>query len=148
MEHMQYLMVRSHNPEGQQFHHPMEAPDDADFDHMSGHALMATCPTASHIMNTPCEKYPHKMPEVGKPDLMKLLDLSSRLPLGHDGEITPVMAWTQVIRDDRIGFLDRKDFDMIKTDLAAKVRCYGYVDAAPEPYHASLTDSDADSALC
>lgn len=122
---MQYLMVRSHNPDGQPFHHPMEPPNDADLEHMSGHALMATCPPASHIMNAPAEKYPHQMPEMSTPGLMKLLDLSTRLPMGHDGEITPIMAWTQVMRDERVACLEQKDFEMIKLDLGAKVRCYG-----------------------
>ena len=30
MEHMQYLLVRSHNAENQPFHHPMEPADDAE----------------------------------------------------------------------------------------------------------------------
>ena len=125
MDHMQYLVVRSHNPEGQPFHHPMERADDADYDHMCGHALMATCPPASHIMTKPGEPYPHKMPNLKMPDLMKLLDLSSQLPL--DGEITPVMAWMVVLRNSRVAEMTAQDFELVKTDLAAKVRCYGYV---------------------
>ena len=71
MDHMQFLMVRAHDAE----------------ETISGHALMATAPPDAHIANNPEEKYPHQMPDIQTPDLMKLLDLSNRLPL--DGEITP-----------------------------------------------------------
>jgi hypothetical protein len=125
MDHMQYLVVRSHNSEGQDFKHPLENADDREFDHMSGHALMATCPPYSHIKEKPNEPYPFQMPELDAPDLTRLLDLSARLPLGNEGEITPIMAWTMIYRDPRITYLLPVDFDRIRTDLSAKVRCYG-----------------------
>jgi hypothetical protein len=109
MDHMQYLMVRAH---------------DAD-EHISGHALMATCPPDSHIAAKPEEPYPHQMPDIQMPDLMKLLDLSNRLPL--DGEITPIMAWVMVLQDERLPQLTEADIGAMKTDLLAKVRCYGLV---------------------
>ena len=128
MDHMQYLLVRSHNVEGQPHHHPMENPDDAEHEHMSGHALMSTAPPHSHIMEKPAEKYPFQMPaEMSNEGLSKLLDLSNRLPFDHYTEITPVMAWTIIFRHDRIGELDAKDFLQVKNDLSNKVRCYGYV---------------------
>lgn len=107
MDHMQFLMVRAH---------------DAD-ETVSGHALMATCPPEHHIATKPEEKYPHQMPDVAMPDLMKLLDLSARLPL--DGEITPIMAWAMILQDQRFAELTAKDFEVMKGDLLAKVRCYG-----------------------
>lgn len=107
MDHMQYLMVRAH---------------DAD-ETVSGHALMASAPPESHIANNPQEQYPHQMPDIQMPDLMKLLDLSSRLPL--DGEITPIMAWVMVLQDQRFPELTKEDIALIKGDLHAKVRCYG-----------------------
>ena len=125
MEHMQYLVVRSHNSDEQEFRHPAEPTDDREYDHVSGHALMATCPPYEHVMKKPNEPYPFKMPELGTPDLTKLLDLSARLPLNHDSEITPIMAWTNVYRDPRIGRLNAEDFERMKVDLTAKVRCYG-----------------------
>jgi hypothetical protein len=109
MDHMQFLMVRAH---------------DAD-ENISGHALMATAPPDAHITNCPEEKYPHQMPDVKMPDLMKLLDLSNRLPL--DGEITPIMAWAKILQDENIRDLSKQDIELIKTELLAKVRCYGYV---------------------
>ena len=63
------------------------------------------------------------MPNLGVPDLMKLLDLSNRLPL--DGEITPIMAWTIVRGHAKVAELTKADIEAIRTDLLAKVRCYG-----------------------
>lgn len=126
MDHMQYLMVRSINPSGQPFHHPMENPDDADHDHMSGHALMATGPPYSTLMEKPAEKYPHQMPQdLDNSSLVKLLQLSSRLPLDREGEITPVMAWSMIYGSDRVNDLEAADIQRIKQDLSSKVRCYG-----------------------
>ncbi|CAO2656813.1 Nn.00g056160.m01.CDS01 [Neocucurbitaria sp. VM-36] len=108
MDHMQFLMVRAH---------------DAD-ETISGHALMATAPPDAHIANCPQEKYPHQMPDVKMPDLMKLLDLSNRLPL--DGEITPIMAWAKILQDEKFRELSKEDIERIKEELLAKVRCYGF----------------------
>ncbi|KAI8940151.1 hypothetical protein NX059_003862 [Plenodomus lindquistii] len=108
MDHMQFLMVRAH---------------DAD-ETISGHALMATAPPDAHIANCPEEKYPHQMPDVTMPDLLKLLDLSNRLPL--DGEITPIMAWAKILQDEKFGELSKEDIGFIKDELLAKVRCYGF----------------------
>ncbi|OAL07470.1 hypothetical protein IQ06DRAFT_208869 [Phaeosphaeriaceae sp. SRC1lsM3a] len=108
MDHMQFLMVRAHDAE----------------ETISGHALMATAPPDSHIATCPEEKYPHQMPDITMPDLMKLLDLSNRLPL--DGEITPIMAWAKIIQDDNFKALSKEDIEVIKTELLAKVRCYGF----------------------
>jgi len=108
MDHMQFLMVRAHDAE----------------ETISGHALMATAPPDSHIASCPEEKYPHQMPDVTMPDLMKLLDLSNRLPL--DGEITPIMAWAKIIQDDSFCELSKEEIEVIKVELLAKVRCYGF----------------------
>jgi hypothetical protein len=107
MDHMQFLMIRSEDSDGE----------------ISGHALMATCPPGSHIANHPEEKYPHKMPEIGMPDLLKLLDLSNRLPL--DGEITPIMAWAGIRNHPRSRELSKEDFEALRDELLAKIRCYG-----------------------
>jgi len=92
MEHMRYLIVRSPNSDEQEFYHPAENPDDREYDHMSGHVMMATCPSMTHVLKKPNEAYPYKMPDLGMPDLRRLLDSSARLPLNHDSEITPIMA--------------------------------------------------------
>ena len=127
MDHMQYLVVRSHNPDEQEFQHPHEANDDREWEHMSGHALMATCPPFEHVKARPNEPWPFKMPEIETPDLSKLLALSSRLPLHHGSEITPIMAWTFIYRHPRLHELTPQDFERVKSELTRKVRCYGYV---------------------
>ncbi|KAK7613181.1 hypothetical protein JOL62DRAFT_567415 [Phyllosticta paracitricarpa] len=109
MDHMQFLLVRSQDSEAE----------------VSGHALMATCPPHSHIANAPKEQYPHKMPDVGTGDLMKLLDLSNRLPV-MEGEVTPVMAWAMILSHPRLAELTMDDLAIMKEDLLAKVRCYGF----------------------
>ena len=125
MDHMQYLVVRSHNSDEQNFRHPSENNDDREWEHMSGHVLMATCPPYEHVKAKPNEPWPFKMPQLGTPDLSKLLDLSSRLPLHHGSEITPIMAWTYIYRHPRLTELTAQDFQRIKLELATKVRCYG-----------------------
>ncbi|PNS17104.1 hypothetical protein CAC42_3839 [Sphaceloma murrayae] len=126
MSHMQYLVVRSHNAEGQPFHHPMERADDIEHEHMSGHALMASCPPFSHVMEKPGEPYPHQMPTgISKPDLRRLLELSARLPV-DGGELTPVMAWAMILRDERIAQLTAQEIVAVQNDLLTKVRCYGF----------------------
>lgn len=120
MEHMQFLLVRAEDNEAD----------------VSGHALMQTCPPHSHIAENPEEKYPHKMPDVSQPDLMKLLDLSHRLPT-MEGEITPVMAWVAVRKEPRFQELSKEDIEALKGDLLAKVRCYGYVYSS-EPFSGDI----------
>ncbi|KAI5370943.1 Putative basic-leucine zipper domain-containing protein [Septoria linicola] len=127
MDHMQYLLVRSHNPDGQEMHHPMENADDSQHEHMSGHALMGSGAPWTHIKEKPTEKYPHQMPsDLSNDSLSKLLDLSARLPIDREGEITPIMAWTMIYTNDRIKELAKRDFERLKTSLATKVRCYGF----------------------
>ncbi|KAF1811327.1 hypothetical protein P152DRAFT_419426 [Eremomyces bilateralis CBS 781.70] len=108
MDHMQFLMVRSQDSEGE----------------ISGHVLMATCPPESHVAHSPDDQYPHKMPDMSMPELVKLLDLSNRLPL--DGEITPIMAWVTIRKHPRVLEMGKEDFENIKEALTAKVRCYGF----------------------
>lgn len=113
MDHMQFLMVRSEDSDGE----------------ISGHALMATCPPASHIKATPEEKYPHQMPEMPAGSLMALLDMSDHAvnPYIKHEEVTPIKAWTIIRSDERSHELTHDDFETIRTALLGKVRCYGYV---------------------
>lgn len=107
----------------------MENPDDSEHLHASGHALMATGPPYSHVMLKPADPYPHQMPADLEPSaLSKLLDLSARIPAheyDREGEITPVMAWSMILRHARLSELDAHDIERIKQSLSAKVRCYG-----------------------
>ena len=91
----------------------------------SGHAMMMSCPTFSHIDNLPDVPYPHKMNDIPNADLMRLLTLSQDLPL--DGEITPVMALNMIRNHPRFAELTLADFEAVKEELKTKTRCYGCV---------------------
>ena len=108
MEHMPFLMARANDSEPELY----------------GHALMATHLAESHLTALPPAPSPQR-PPLAKPNLLKLLDLSNRLPL--DGEITPVMAWALLSRNARFPELTVTDIDAIRQDLLAKIRCYGCV---------------------
>ena len=115
MDHIQFLMDRAAEPDGEP----------------CGHALMATCPPDAHPEdnipfghNLPLEgENPQKTWDVSKSDLAVLLDLSKRLQL--DGEITPVMAWGMIIGDMRFNEFTVDDFKHMAEDLLPKIKCYG-----------------------
>jgi hypothetical protein len=122
MDHMQFLVERASEPEGE----------------FCGHALMASCPPDPFLTpDTPFSAHTHnsnhnmehgtgneqKTWDVSKPDLANLLDLSKRLNL--DGEITPVMAWGMILACDGFAELQKEDFERLCQDLGSKVRCYG-----------------------
>lgn len=111
MDHLPFVMTRAR---------------DSHID-ISGHALMASCPTPSTFDALSEQELASKMPDISvqaMPDLLKLLDLSSRLPL--DGEITPVMAWAMILGDERCAELTAEDVRVIKEGLLGKIRCYGF----------------------
>jgi len=107
MDHMQLMVVRSNDEEGE----------------ISGHTLMASCPPESHIINHPQVPWAPQDPG-NTSNLASLYDLSMRLNL--DGEITPVMAWGLVLGHPRFTELAKDDFESMKEELRRKVRCYGF----------------------
>ncbi len=116
MDHMIPLMVQSYEGEADG----------------CGHVFLATLPTQSRVVEHANE--PHKFetpPDVPMPDLIKLLDLSNRLPL--DGEITPIMAWASIRGHPRAPELKSVDYAAIKENLSTKVRCHGYVGCSVFP---------------
>ncbi|ESZ90029.1 hypothetical protein SBOR_9585 [Sclerotinia borealis F-4128] len=135
MEHMQFLVERSSNVDGEFF---------------SGHALMASCPPESDMDSHPDIPFGHCMPlshsqemdgtdggppkqktwDLSKGDLANLLDLSKRLDL--NGEITPVMAWGMVMGHPRFSELKEVDFTSMREELLPKVRCFGFGAALEE----------------
>jgi hypothetical protein len=38
------------------------------------------------------------------------------------------MAWAKILQDENIRDLSKQDIELMKTELLAKVRCYGYVE--------------------
>jgi hypothetical protein len=85
MDHMQFLVGRSNEPDGDP----------------CGHALMASCPPEPELEKHPEVPFGHDMTfvkgngqqtwDLSKGDLANLLDLSKRINL--DGEITPVSMY-------------------------------------------------------
>jgi hypothetical protein len=111
MKHTQYMVNKSLSDE----------------DWCSGHALMATATPIEHVKEHGMAKpYPHKVPDLPKPDLVKMLNLCYNLP-GLNEEITPVMAWAEILNHPRCTELTKEDFEELKNDLKPKVACYGYV---------------------
>jgi hypothetical protein len=118
MDHMQFLVERAGESEGDP----------------CGHALMASCPPDPFVDDKVEIPFGHgpthmngtaqKTWDLQKGDLSILLDLSKRLNL--DGEITPVMAWGMLLADPRFSHLTVEDFKKICQDLGPKVRCYGF----------------------
>ena len=120
MDHMQFLVERSSEPDGDP----------------CGHALMASCPPEPFPETNSDLPFGHtpiyangettqKTWDLSKPDLANLLDLSQRLNL--DGEITPVMAWGMILAHPRFSEMTTADFKLICAELGGKARCYGYV---------------------
>lgn len=100
-------------------------------DWVSGHALLATAPPRDHCEEHGMDvEYPHKMPDLPKPDLAKMLNLCARLPglneHGSNGELTPVMAWAFILTHPACPDMTQEDFEAIKDDLKPKVACYGF----------------------
>jgi len=67
----------------------------------------------------------HKMPDMPKPDLVKMLNLCAALP-GITDEVTPVMAWSAILSHPKCEDMTKDDFSKLKDDLKGKVRCYGF----------------------
>jgi hypothetical protein len=152
MSHQQYLQVRAHNPENQPFHHPAENPDDADHEHMSGHALMASATPYSHVMTHPevpyefklvsssdpsssSSSHPSEVQQQGMPQqqqlqtasLAKLFHLWGELKIDCHGEMNAIMAWQWLWHHPRREILEPQDYTRLQEELGTKSRCYGYV---------------------
>ncbi|POS83901.1 hypothetical protein EPUL_004157, partial [Erysiphe pulchra] len=118
MDHMQFLIERASEPEGEP----------------CGHALMASCPPDSYIElhpDTPFRCYHpenfnngQKCWDITKSDLANLLDLSKRLDL--NGEVTPVMAWGMILDHPRFHEMTQEDIEAIRQILSGKIKCYGF----------------------
>ena len=107
-DHMQMLLVRSEDSDGE----------------ISGHVLMATCPPHSHILDKPAEKYPHKVFDLPGAELEKLLNLSAQLPIA-ECELPPVRAWAMIRSHPRFTELTKEECELLRDELSPKIRCYG-----------------------
>ncbi|KAL8816672.1 MAG: hypothetical protein Q9223_004362, partial [Gallowayella weberi] len=94
-----------------------------DANHLTGHALMLSCPPDGHYHENPDDDHYHQLPEIPNPELMKLLALSYDLPL--NGEMAPVQA-LQIIRNHaRAAELTPRDFRLLTERLFKYMNCYG-----------------------
>ncbi|KAL9607883.1 MAG: hypothetical protein Q9167_007246 [Letrouitia subvulpina] len=91
---------------------------------LSGHALMATCPTQKHLDEESPDTTYHALPDVPIPELWKLLDLAQELPLR--GELTPVHVVKMLKDHERFEELTEKDFSDLTKILCEITRCYGF----------------------
>jgi len=91
---------------------------------ISGHALMATCPTNRNPHSHPAS---HKATDIrAQPDIIALIEANARIRKEcHDWEITALMAWSVLMADRRIALLSAEDFETITANLLAKVQCFG-----------------------
>lgn len=110
MDHIQFLVDRSSASDSE----------------ISGHARMITCPPHTHDESNAFD-VGHLPDLMDPPDLNKLLDLSNRLPLNGDGEVTPIMAWQLLFKHEYAYRLELNDLTAIRNVLLPKIRCYGYV---------------------
>lgn len=142
MGHIQYLHVRAHNyqpsTDGEMAGQPLEVPDDGENQHISGHAMMATAPLYSDVMERPGTRYPCQMPQINRQDLLNLLNLSAALEI-PEPEIPPVRAWMKLMQDERTRAFSAHDFEVLKTTLLAKIHCYRYVTQFCWRMHGRLT---------
>ncbi|EWC45999.1 hypothetical protein DRE_04792 [Drechslerella stenobrocha 248] len=98
--------------------------DDPNGTAISGHALMASCPPESHMLDHPDVDWGSRTYDLQPSELNALLNLSPKLNLS--GEITPINAWAIIQSHPNFLQLTRHDFAAIKNELVPKVKCYGF----------------------
>ncbi|KAM3421314.1 hypothetical protein BST61_g1712 [Cercospora zeina] len=142
MGHIHYLHVRAHNyqpsEDGGMGGQPMEVPDDGENQHISGHAMMATAPLYTDIIERPGSRYPCQLPQLKRQDLVNLLNLSAALEISEP-EVPPVRAWIRLMQDSRTRGFSAHDFEVLKTSLLNKIHCYRF--------GAIIDEHDIDDAL-
>ncbi|KAF3928161.1 hypothetical protein AA313_de0205086 [Arthrobotrys entomopaga] len=110
MEHIQKLV-----------HDSLEDPNGTA---ISGHALMASCPPESHMLDNPDVDWGSRTYDLQPGELNMLLNLSPKMSL--TGEVTPINAWAIIQGHPNFLQLTRHDFAAIKNELVPKVKCYGF----------------------
>lgn len=101
-----------------------------------GHAMMATCPPQPFETlpsDSPFNPSPMDVDEghapatwaLSKGGLSTLLDLSAKLDLDFEGELTPVTAWALLMSHPRLEELESRDIKAVAEALQQKIRCYG-----------------------
>lgn len=122
---------------------PEDVPNDNENLHISGHALMATAPSYTSIMQhhhhqqqqqhpaskttTPPPYTPQFPPFTQRKDLIHLLNLSANLEICEQ-EVPPVRAWVKLMQNPRVrNSFGCEELEEVKEWLVGKVCCYRYV---------------------
>lgn len=123
---------------------PEDVPNDNENLHISGHALMATAPSYTSIMQhhqhqqqqhqhptsktpPPPPYTPQFPPFTHQKDLIHLLNLSANLEICEQ-EVPPVRAWVKLMQDQRVReAFGWEELEEVKEWLVGKVCCYRYV---------------------
>lgn len=125
LHHIRYLVGRANNPTGLAIQKPEEVPDDGINEHISGHALMASCPPPSHVVFNPTNDCPYQPPStLPKATLAELLGLYEKLPELGQAEIPPIKAWVKLRQDERFLRLDTVDFQLLADQLLPTIKCH------------------------
>ena len=100
--------------------------EESDHVDLSGHALMLTCPPASHYRDNPNDEHYHQLPNASTSSLMRLLEMSFNLPISGD-EMAPVQALEIIRNHERVSELTRSDMEKLQNELFKYMNCYGCV---------------------
>lgn len=124
MEHAQYLVSRAHESNETQPSKPSDVPDDGENEEISGHAMMATCPSPFPLQPLVSHDAGFQLPQMNNSDLTRLLGLSDDLPGVSETELPIIKAWARLRGDDRFPRLSAEDFQNVQRQLMASVNCY------------------------
>lgn len=125
MNHVQYLVSRANNPTDIAIQQrPEDVPNDGVNEHISGHALMASCPPPNPIEPIFRNSLRYELPDIDKASLAKLLGLSEKLPGLAEEELPPIRAWPELREDSRFRRLNFEDFQNLQANLIHSIQCH------------------------
>ena len=100
----------------------MDVPDDEINLEISGHALMASCPSSGQeVMQL--SKDEHSMPSMPALSLAKLYGLCDQIFDLSTGELLPIKAWAAIKQDPRFPFFQLHHFKQLRDKLLPHVVC-------------------------
>ena len=125
MKHILYLVTRANNPTGLALQQrPDDVPDDGKNEHISGHALMASCPPPPPLEPFSCDENPVEPLDITRASFANLLGLCEKLPGLKEKELPPIKAWAKLKQDERFPRLSAADFQQLQERLLPDVQCH------------------------